>query len=111
MTPLTENNANHRLCDWYIAPKYKDFKDEILHNSCLKEPIILTEFNEQRNIAILEYDGLKEKIVSIRCGRNRFQSEIVKKFYEAWDRLYGIRVGDKIQISHLHALLFYTIQN
>eukprot|EP01083_Nonionella_stella_P155541 502585_1 len=28
-----ETNPGYKLCDWYIPSKYKNFKDELLHNA------------------------------------------------------------------------------
>lgn len=108
--PLIEQNPGYKLMDWFVPPKYVDFKTEITSNplsglsqrdwneTLEKATVRLTAYNKDSNRRPLVcgmYRDLK--------GNNRYVNTPNK-----WHKPYGIKKGDKVTIFHIMSLLFYT---
>ena len=102
---VIEENPGYRLCDWYIAPKYTNFKEEILMNPL--SALNLRQWKETLQKAYVKLAAYNKNTERRRmiCGANRRRKDGAGN---KWQPLYGIKEDDEVTISHIMALLFYT---
>eukprot|EP01084_Bolivina_argentea_P119995 212733_1 len=89
---LTDNgNPGYMYKDWYITPKYKSMKEDVLQNSC----VVMT---------IEQYQFEMQKCVMKLNGWKRFMKRS-SKFYVF---VYGINEGTCITVNHILSVMIYT---
>eukprot|EP01083_Nonionella_stella_P002467 7121_1 len=91
---IGDYNPGYKLKDWYVAPKYATFKDEMLYNRIM-------------NFSLIQYDCTLQK------AKDKFEAWVLQAGalacqVSAWESYYGIRKGQEISLQHVLALLLYT---
>eukprot|EP01083_Nonionella_stella_P155542 502592_1 len=92
----SDTNPGYKLCDWYIPSKYKDLKDELLHNA-----ICAFSVQQFENTMVQANDKLTgwiddEMVEDILCK------------WPYWSTSYVIARGDEITLQHILSVMFYT---
>ena len=98
-TYVTESNPGYNLKDWFIPQKYKDLKEEALHNRCF--PLSLFQWKmvaKKAEIKLHEWNKSK-KSRKLLCNYG-FSSQI-------WKESYCIADGTPISLAHVIAILMY----
>jgi len=90
-----EGNRGYKLCDWFVSPKYKDFKTEIRSNPLSGLSRKQWEETLQKatlKLAAYNKDPKRRKLVSVRWA----------------EKIFGIKARSEVTVAHIMALLFYT---
>ena len=107
---LIEQNPGYKLCDWFVGPKYKDFKTEIVSNplsGLSRRDWEVTLQKATLKLAAYIEDRKRRPLVCGWMVQLDGQSGYTKTANK-WQKLYGIKKGAKVTVAHIMALLFYT---
>ena len=100
--PMVEGNEGYQIKDWFISSKYKDLKEEAIHNKL--SPFSVSQFNDIHEKASLK---LSNWFKDPEARKLRSQDNLRED--NAWcEKVYGIKQGDVIKVEHIMALMFYT---
>eukprot|EP01084_Bolivina_argentea_P138051 243134_1 len=92
---LDETNAlidpEYRYCDWYITPKYKNLREEIIDGTDVR--LTKEQFNYEFKKAKLKHAAYKRSI---------------KGTDETWQKVYQLEKGSQITPKHIISLLLYN---
>ena len=99
---IIEENVGYKLSEWYINQKYKNFKDELLHNSA-------APFSRDQYAATLEKAKLKlDAWLKSKHTRKLICLNDQRESLNHWHKIYGIARGDSVKLDHIISLLCYT---
>ena len=84
-------NGKYKFSTWYIAPKYKSLKVEVLEGA-------------ENKLSIIQYEN------SMKTALSKFNSygKHIQKATLRWEQIYGIKRGSIITLDHIIAITFYT---
>eukprot|EP01084_Bolivina_argentea_P197049 337733_1 len=83
-----------KLKDWYIEPKYKNMKEEVLN--CKESALPLIEFLHTLKNSIFKLKAFKQTVT------------INSPYPDYYKEIYGIGTNAPITLNHIIAILFYT---
>ena len=85
-------NPSYKYKDWYIAPKFKSLRDEILHGA-------------KNTLSIIEYENTLE----IAKYKYKYCINNINKAISLWDIVYGIKRGSLIQFDVYYQYYLYRL--
>eukprot|EP01084_Bolivina_argentea_P038276 70775_1 len=87
----TSINPAFTFKQWYIVPKYKDIKQEVLNS--INHKLTMIQYENTLKKATMKYNALKKNI---------------RGAVAIWANVYGIPQGSSVTLNHIFALLLYT---
>ncbi len=100
--PLVEGNEGYKLCDFYVAPKWSNLKEEAINNDTL-------------SFSRSQFEDLVEKATAKLLSWSKDSKARELGAQSAWleqysfcEKAFGIKRGAPIKVEHIVALLMYT---
>eukprot|EP01083_Nonionella_stella_P161834 530521_1 len=84
-------NPSYSYSSWFVSPKHKSIKDEVLNAA-------------HHSLTIIEYENTALKAMM----KHRAMSGTIKGAEHLWTIVYEIPKGSQIRMKHIIALLLYT---
>eukprot|EP01083_Nonionella_stella_P266269 900974_1 len=84
-------NTKYSYSAWFVSPKHKTIKDEVLNAT-------------SSNLTIIEYKNTVLKAAM----KYKAMSASIKGAYYIWERVYEIPKESSIRMNHIFAVLLYT---
>ena len=100
--PWVEGNRGYKLCDFYVAPKWANLKEEAMNNDTLW-------FSRSKFEELMKKATAKLKSWNKSSTSRKLQAQSTWYWQQSFcEKAFGIKQGAPIKVEHIVALLMYT---